>query len=132
MSTASPAARALAERLVALESDREADRAATPAACACEKLRPPLSRLAGAEGFRSLLARALAMAKAEYPSLGAATVLADGSLEGPDEEGGVAVVAHLLGLLMTFIGEPLTLQLVRDVWPDPPAGGADRDAGGQP
>ena len=37
---------------------------------------------------------------------------------GPGGDGGAAVVAHLLGLLVTFIGEPLTLRLVADAWPD--------------
>ena len=32
-------------------------------------------------------------------------------------EGGVTLLAHLLGLLVTFIGEVLTVRLVRDVWP---------------
>ena len=30
----------------------------------------------------------------------------------------VAIIAHLLGLLVTFIGEPLTLRLVGEAWPD--------------
>ena len=34
------------------------------------------------------------------------------------EMGGVVLVAHLLGLLATFIGESLTLRLARDAWPD--------------
>jgi hypothetical protein len=53
----------------------------------------------------------------------------DGSLEGLEgiaqsqeagaaEEAGLVLVAHLLELLVTFIGEPLTLRLVRDKWPD--------------
>ena len=33
-------------------------------------------------------------------------------------EAAVAITAHLLGLLVTFIGEPLTLRLVREAWPD--------------
>jgi hypothetical protein len=32
-------------------------------------------------------------------------------------EGGVVMVAQLLGLLVAFIGENLTVSLVRDVWP---------------
>jgi hypothetical protein len=38
---------------------------------------------------------------------------------GPDEifEGRVVLLAQLLGLLVAFIGELLTLRLVRDVWP---------------
>jgi hypothetical protein len=30
----------------------------------------------------------------------------------------VAITAQLLGLLVTFIGEPLTVRLVREAWPD--------------
>jgi hypothetical protein len=52
----------------------------------------------------------------------------DGSFEGfdefgaqvdPDEifEGRVVLLAQLLGLLVAFIGENLTLRLVREVWP---------------
>jgi cyanate permease len=55
----------------------------------------------------------------------------DGSLEwtgvieleqGMDEaaKGGAVLVAQLLGLLFTFIGQSLTLRLVRDLWPDAP------------
>ncbi len=102
----------------------------------CEKLRLPLSKLAGVAGFRSLLSRALALAKAEVPSLVAVHVGADGSLAGLDGPGhdqdagaggraGVVVVAQLLGLLVTFIGEPLTLRLVRDAWPNASVAGMD-------
>jgi hypothetical protein len=53
---------------------------------------------------------------------------ADGSLKGLDELGpqgdndrfgGEAIlIAQLLGLLLTFIGEGVTLRLVQDVWPE--------------
>ena len=33
-------------------------------------------------------------------------------------EGSVALLARLLGLLVTFIGEALTLRLVEEMWPD--------------
>lgn len=131
MSTAPPATRDLARRLIALEVARDE---CPGAACGgairvCDRLRLSLSKLTGVAGFRSLMSRALALAKAEDPSLAAAQVRPDGSLERLDETGrdqvasasgeaGVAVVAHLLGLLATFIGEPLTLHLVRDAWPD--------------
>ena len=87
-----------------------------------------LTRFAGADGFASLLRRALALARAEVPSLQTVTVKPDGSLEGLEAlaadatnagpEAAVAITAHLLGLLVTFIGEPLTLRLVREAWPD--------------
>ena len=34
-------------------------------------------------------------------------------------------MAQLLGLLVTFIGEPLTLRLVRDAWPNASVAGMD-------
>jgi hypothetical protein len=36
------------------------------------------------------------------------------------KKGGTLLVAQLLGLLVTFIGQALTLRLVRDLWPDAP------------
>ena len=95
---------------------------------AAEKLRRPLSTLAGSSGFRSLLARALTLAKAKVPGLSAVQVKPDGSLEGlsglgnqdQEAEAGVILIAQLLGLLVTFIGESLMLSLVLDVWPDFP------------
>ena len=139
MSTASPAIRDFARRLIALEAARD-EPPAGGAVRVCEMLRLPLARLAGEAGFRSLMSRALAMAKAEVPSLVAVQVRADGSLEGPDGAGhnqdsgavgeaGVVIVAQLLGLLVTFIGEPLTLRLVRDTWPDVSATGVDAGSG---
>jgi hypothetical protein len=140
MSTAPPAIRDFARRLIALEAARDEPSVvgARETVRVCEKLRRPLARLAGVAGFRSLMSRALALAKAEVSSLAAVQVRADGSLEGLDDAGpdrdagaggeaGVVVVAQLLGLLVTFIGEPLTLRLVRDAWPDAPipASGAE-------
>src|SRR5438309_1326179 len=108
MSTASPSMQNLARRLIAVEAARDDPSGAhAPGAVRIlEKLRAPLSRLAGAAGFRSLLSRALALAKAEDASLKTVQVREDGSLggaagnwPGPDAgagEDGAAVVAHLL------------------------------------
>ena len=95
-----------------------------------DKLRRPLIILAGAPVFRSLLSRALALAIDEVRWLRAVHVKADGSLECPGEiarldqkeiaHAEVVVIAHLLGLLLTFIGEALTLRLLQDVWPAAP------------
>jgi hypothetical protein len=89
----------------------------------CETLRRPIVELAGHDGFRALLSRALGLAKAEAPCLSVLRVAADGSLEGLDEigrqidkdqarEGGVILISQLLGLLLTFIGEAMTSRLV--------------------
>jgi hypothetical protein len=107
-----------------------------PAFEVCEKLRAHLGTFMGAAGFRELLSCALPRAKAEMPWLGAVHVKVDGSLEGleelnakrnPDEllEGGVVLVAQLLGLLVAFIGETLTLRFVREAWPEVPLDGLD-------
>ncbi len=94
----------------------------------CEKLGPPLATLAGNIGFRALLSRALALASDEVPWLRTVHVEDDGSLGGLDglearvspkelADGEVVLLAHLLGLLLAFIGEDLTLRLTREVWP---------------
>ncbi|MGD0133810.1 MAG: hypothetical protein ABSE57_17305 [Bryobacteraceae bacterium] len=120
-----PKARALAQRLLAYEgSARNTSEPAEFAAFrVCETLRRPVCALVGVAGFRPLLSRALTLAKAEVPSLGAVEIVADGSLQfldglGPqiDEdqfrEGEVILVAHLLGVLFLVIGEAVTLRLV--------------------
>ena len=121
--------RHLARRLLAVEaaSQSATDAHLHEAVRVCEKLRISLTRFAGSEGFRSLLRRALALARAEVPSVQTVKLKPDGSLEGLDvlavdvmnggPEAAVAITAHLLGLLVTFIGEALTLRLVREAWP---------------
>jgi hypothetical protein len=143
MNTATPAIQDLARRLIALEVARDpTDGTVGEAVRACEKLRGPLAKLAGVAGFQSLMSRAMALATAEVPWLDSVQVRADGSLEGldvagrqqgavPAGEAGVVVLVQLLGLLATFIGEPLTLRLVRDARPDAPVDETDRRAGGQ-
>ena len=146
MSTASPQNQELARRLIVFEAARtnSSDAPVDTAVRVIGELRLRLIRLAGVDGFRSLLSRALTLAKVEVPSLNMVSVRADGSLEGFEgieqtEEAGAAVgqagmvlVAHLLELLVTFIGAPLTLRLVRDKWPDASMGGADLGAEEKP
>jgi hypothetical protein len=120
--------RELAQRLLAVEVARDhVAEAKMPAlALVAEKLRRPLVTLTGVAGFRSLLARALTLAKAQAPALNIMQIEPDGSLTGfgndeaPIAEAGVMLIAELLGLLVTFIGEHLMLTLVRDAWPDLP------------
>ena len=131
-----PQTRDLALRLLAYEN--AAGKTSEPTEFAafgvCERLRQPLINLAGVAGFRSLLSRALTLARAEAPSLSAVQVAADGSLKGLDElvsqaekgqarDEGAILIAQLIGLLLIFIGEGLTLRLVQDVWPEAAFGG---------
>jgi hypothetical protein len=135
-----PVTRKLAQRLLAYEAgEGESSKPTEPAFFRVyEKLRRHLCALAGIAGFQSLASRALTLAQSEAPSLSAAQITADGCLQGIGEvdpqldgretgEWEVILVAQLLGLLVTFIGEALTLQLVQDVWPE--AASDDGDSG---
>jgi len=141
MNRTTPALRTAAERLLGIEAAAGKRAVAKlPAATRVnERFRRVLSTLLGAAGFRALLARALILAKAEAPELSAVQVRADGSLENLsiDEEDGkrrfadaeVVLVAHLLGLLVTFLGEALMLRLVNDTWPTASLDDLDFDKG---
>jgi len=77
----------------------------------------------------------LALARTDAPSLNAVRVSPDGALKGLDEieletdidkvragefpagEGEIILIARLLGLLRLFLGEALTLSLLRVTWP---------------
>jgi hypothetical protein len=124
-----PQARDLAQRLLTCEA------AAGPSAGentlavlrVAEKFRRTLTALTGAAGFRALLSRALTLAQLHVPSLSAVQIKPDGSLEGFSEllneeaaQGGVMLMIQLIGLLVAFVGEELTLRLVLDVCPDLP------------
>ena len=105
---------------------------------ALEALRRSLITLAGVDGFRALLTRALNLAKVQAPSLGELRIRPDGSLEpapgmnnGDGAEAGLLLLTRLLGLLAGFIGEGLMLHLVHDVFPQlkvksPPSSGEDK------
>jgi hypothetical protein len=78
------------------------------------------------DGFQSLASRALAQAKTESPQLKAVQVMANGGLRGlgevesqadPDEDGevGVILIAQLLDLFLTLLGEATTLRLIEDL-----------------
>ena len=124
MDTPSSSMRDLARRLLATSQTASGPHV-DEAVAVIEKLRVTLTKFAGADGFASLLRRALVLASADVPSLQIVKIGADGRLEGFEQivadkatggaggEAAVAITAHLLGLLVTFIGEPLTLRLVR-------------------
>lgn len=140
----SPASIDLARRLLAVESGRgsraaggaseggiaeSAGGSAIPLVRVCVKLRTIVGGLAGTTGFRTLLARALTLARAQEASLAGVRVLEDGSLSGIDEDSaaagtsaGEALLAQVVDLLIIFIGLALLLQLLRGEWPDVSSG----------
>jgi hypothetical protein len=136
MSMASPEIQKLARQLLASEATQidATDAHVGVTVRVIEEFRLRLTKLAGVEGFRALLSRSLTLAKGESPCLNEVHVSENGSLEGFDKieqsqeamvQAGTILVAHLLALLMTFIGESLTLRLVREAWPDASMNEAD-------
>jgi len=128
MNRATPKLRIYAESLIDYEMSRNASSKSslTAAFVVIEKLSPHFGALMGAAGFRALISRALALADAEVAWLRELHVKADGSFEelneleaqaNPEEiaAGGVILLARLLGLLVTFIGEDLTLLLLSNI-----------------
>lgn len=133
MNAPSPSIRDLAQRLLAASRSpsngtggEAGGQHVHEAMAVCDTLRIAVTRFAGPDGFTALLRRALVLARVEAPVLKGVGLGANSQLEGLDqiagEEGGedaaVALAAHVLMLLVTFIGEPLTMRLVREGWPD--------------
>ena len=129
MDTPTSSTRDLAKRLLAA-SQTGRDAHVSDVAAVIQRLRISLSKFAGDAGFVSLLRRAVAMASADVPSLKNVRIGMNGLLDGVEqidassgtgvlgEAAAVAITAHMLGLLVAFIGEPLTVRLLRESWTD--------------
>lgn len=145
MSQVTPAMRVLARRLLVIEARNrdESDDAAVSGEAALrvfEKMRVHLTKLIGVTGYQALVARALALARTNLPSLGGTVrVTADGALARGDAaaegrtadeaaEGYGEILTHLLSLLTAFVGGDLTLRLMRDVWSEASLSEKDSDA----
>ena len=120
--------RELARSLVACEADASKTSLQTQPATlrVYERLRRQLSAPVGSDSFQALASRALALAKSESPRLGSVQVTANGVLRGlgevesqtatdEDGEAGVILIAQLLGLFLTLLGEKTTLRLIEDL-----------------
>jgi hypothetical protein len=128
-----PALRQLAVRVLMHQAGPNADAAALAAAArrAYDELARVVAPLIGQVGIDALAARAVHLARREYPWL--ATTREPEQPDGPftqvnysmeqqdpalATEAAAAVLAIFTGLLATFIGEPLTTRLMRKAWPD--------------
>jgi hypothetical protein len=120
--------RDLARSLVATEADTgTASLHPEPATVRVyERLRRQLGAPVGTGGFQVLASRALALAQSQSPRLSAVQVAANGDLRGfgevesqsgtnEDGEAGIILIAQLLGLFLTFLGETTTLRLIEDL-----------------
>jgi hypothetical protein len=120
--------RDLARSLFACEAEASTTaRQAEPASVRVyERLRRQLSAPVGVDGFQALASRALTLAKSQSPRLSAVQVTANGGLRGfgdvesqmdagEDSEAGIILIAQLLGLFLTFLGEATALRLMEDL-----------------
>jgi hypothetical protein len=120
--------RDLARSLIACEADETTAALHTEPATVrvYERLRRQLGASVGVDGFQALACRALALAKSESPQLSAVQVTANGGLRGLGEadsrmdadgegESGIILIAQLLGMFLTFLGEATTLRLIEDL-----------------
>jgi len=120
--------RDLARSLIACEADASTASLQTEPATVrvYERLRRQLGAPVGVDGFQALAFRALALAKSESPRLSTVQITENGGLRGLGEvesemnadeagEAGVILIAQLLGLFLTFLGEATTLRLIEDL-----------------
>lgn len=129
MNRVSPQIRSLANRLTDFESGDVSAGMSIPADFnTIEKLRGYLSMLMGRTGCQALLSRALVLAIADVPWLSTLRVDQDGGMEGLTasrsaigaaafRDGENAILAHVLALLLAFIGPALALRLLKQLWP---------------
>ncbi len=134
--TIRPKTRELARCLLIYEFDvsKSSEPWESPTLRVYEKLRLSLGTFAGVAGFQLLASRALALAKLEDPGFSEARVTEDGAIQGLGQidhqidfdkvadadrasATGIILIARLLGLLHIFLGEALTLSLLRVTWP---------------
>jgi hypothetical protein len=123
-----PMIRDWARRLIASEVEADPSSAQTEPATlrVYEKLRRQFCAPVGVDSFQALASRALSLAKSHSPSLGTVQVTANGGLSGlgeaefqmdtdKDGEVGIILIAQLLGLFLTLLGEAATMRLLEGV-----------------
>ena len=135
MTTATPSQHAVAQWLLTAEGVDAERRLAAPAAAeqVFWKLSQRLAQLITLVVADALLARAVHLSRAEFPFLDRAQTArsaaawtlrlresAEGAESSQAAEGFEAVLAILIALLISFVGEDLTLRVLREVWPELP------------
>jgi hypothetical protein len=121
----------LAERILKGGASLQGDATDVPRATerAVDELGAHLRRVFGPAGFEALLTRSLAVSRREHaflervpdPKGGGLSGLvraADGREPHEVERGCTCLFAHLMELLMTFVGEGIAFGLLRQAWPD--------------
>ncbi len=116
-----------ASRLIASEVEGGPSSAQTESATlrVYERLRKQLSEPVGVEAFQALASRALSLTKSQFPRLGALSLTTDGSLgglpsvespwnTGDGAEAGTVLIAQMLRLFLSLLGETATVRLIED------------------
>jgi hypothetical protein len=101
---------------------------ASSAEVTVRKLRDRLRRVIGGLGFDALLRRSISLAKSEYPNIrslrageDAFSLMASFQLgvDAHEADGfAIAVLANIVVLLATFVGETLTARFLQELWPE--------------
>jgi hypothetical protein len=116
-----------ARKLIASEADPDSTTAQTELATlrVYERLRLQFRAPVGVDAFQALASRALSVAKSQFPDLHAVSVTANGDLRGlgevesalklsEDSEVGIILIAQMLRLFITLLGETATVRLIED------------------
>jgi len=122
-----PMIRDWARKLIASEVDADPPLAQTegPTLRVYEKLRRQFCAPVGADAFQALVSRALSLAKSQFPCLSPVSITANGGLRGlgevetplstvQDGEVGIILIAQMLRLFITLLGEAATVRLIED------------------
>ncbi len=123
--------RILARQTLAQESNGIESSNGSADACirASEKLRIEMQRLVGITGYSTLITHAMTLGRMEDPWLESVVIEPDGSLvwrsdsaqvQDPDPlvSGCETLLARTMELLVIFLGETVTLRLLRNIWPE--------------
>jgi hypothetical protein len=132
MRQATPQLKSLAQRLLVHEANKSPNPAKLAEALevCCQRLHKRLDPLVGAGGFRALLERALFLAKKEHPWLEGVEIQAypgcelkalneamTGRQSTEIRETLTIILANVIWLLVTFIGEDIVYGLIEEAWP---------------
>src|SRR5215208_7766038 len=146
MRQASPELKNLARRLLAHEAKKSPSpvKLAEALDVCCQRLHKGLDPLIGGGGFRALLDRALYLAKKEqswlngvgiedYPGceFKALREAMNGKEPAVINETFTVILANVIWLLVTFIGEDIALGLIEEAWPDTKIRATDSISKGQ-
>jgi hypothetical protein len=122
-----PRIRDWARKLIASEVDADSPSVPTGGSTlrVYEKLRRQFCAPVGSDAFQALVSRALSLTKSQFPGLGTLSVTANGGLRGlgevetpvisvEDGEVGIILIAQMLRLFITLLGEAATVRLIED------------------